>query len=53
MASLFTKQKGWPRGFEFGSHRLHRKFRQSDWEHAMSQWRGEREPEDGDGKLAF
>lgn len=50
-ASQFKQQKGWPRGYEFGSHRVNRKFRQSDWEHAMSEWR--KEGGEGGGKLAF
>lgn len=49
LAALFSKQKGWPRGYEFGSHRLQRKFRQSDWDHAMMEW----QRQDADGDLAF
>jgi hypothetical protein len=50
LTALFTKQKGWPRGYEFGSHRLQRKFRQSDWDHAMTmEW----QRQDGDGGFAF
>jgi len=31
--SLFTPQKGWPRGFEFGTHRAPRHLRRRDiWE---------------------
>ena len=50
LAARFRKQKGWPRGYEFGIHRIPRKFRQSDWDHAMEQWQRE---DGGDGKLAF
>lgn len=48
-AALVSKQKGWPRGYDFGSHRLQRKFRPSDWDHAMMEW----QRHDADGDLAI
>lgn len=32
---LYAPQKGWPRGYEFGSHRMRRKLRPSDWDAAL------------------
>ena len=43
-------QKGWPRAFEFGWHRIPRKFRPSDWERLQTT---RAEAEEGGGKFAL
>mmetsp|Transcript_6021 Transcript_6021/g.15350 ORF Transcript_6021/g.15350 Transcript_6021/m.15350 type:complete len:102 (+) Transcript_6021:133-438(+) len=53
--TLFTPQKGWPRGFEFGVHRVTRKPRLGQMWDAAADWGGAEDAaaEEEKGKLAW